>query len=83
MILGLDKNDVPIQKALKYMALFLLGETELRDRKEKKHDWELLTRLFVSTWVRIIDSNNSIANLEAQKWAKVISAGFEGDIFKF
>ncbi|GAB6109500.1 hypothetical protein [Fusibacter bizertensis] len=79
--LGLDKNDMPIQKALKYMELFLLGEIELRDRKEKKHDWELLTRLFVSTWIRMIDSTNNIANLEAEKWAKVVSAGFVDEVF--
>jgi len=47
LILGLDKDDKIIQRALTYMKKYLNRELDLRDYKEKKHDWDLLTRLFV------------------------------------
>ncbi|MBN2835520.1 MAG: hypothetical protein JXR48_11205 [Candidatus Delongbacteria bacterium] len=74
--LGLDNHDAPVKKVLSYMESYLRGEIELRDRVEKKHDWGLLTRLFVATWILRIDSNSRLAIKEAEKWAKVVSAGF-------
>jgi len=79
--LGLTKDDEPIKKALNYMELYLHGEINLRDRVEKRHDWTLLTRLFVITWIRLFDKENKIANAEAQKWAQVVSEGFVGGAF--
>lgn len=76
LILGLDKNDEPIRKAFEYMEKYLLRELDLRDRKEKKHDWDLLTRLFVATWMLIIDPSNELANEIAKDWAKIITHAF-------
>ncbi len=76
LILGLDKEDEPIQKVLHYMERYLLGEIDLRDYKEKKHDWSLLTRLFVSTWILKIDKTNSHALKIAENWAKIVSYAF-------
>ncbi len=53
--LGLDKDDAPIKKAINHMESFLDGDIELEDYVEKKHDWALLTRLFVATWVLTYD----------------------------
>ena len=79
IILGLDKHDEVIQKALAYMEKYLLGELDLRDRKEKKHDWGMLTRLFVATWILKIDSSNDLAKEIANDWGKVITHAFSGD----
>lgn len=79
LILGLDKNDEVIQKALIYMKKYLLEELELRDRKEKKHDWNMLTRLFVATWILKIDSSNDLAKEIAKDWAKIITHAFSGN----
>lgn len=79
LILGLDKNDQPIQKTLSYMEKYLLRQLDLRDRKEKKHDWDLLTRLFVATWILIIDPSNALAMEIARDWAKIITHAFSGD----
>ncbi|MEJ6951373.1 hypothetical protein [Natronospora cellulosivora (SeqCode)] len=79
--LGLDKDDEVIEKALIYMEFYLLKELELRDYKEKKYDWELLSRLFVATWLRIIDPYNVTAREVAEKWGKIVSFAFSGDKF--
>ncbi|KAB3538569.1 hypothetical protein F8154_01365 [Alkaliphilus pronyensis] len=81
LILGLDKEDEPIKKALNYMEKYLLGELDLRDYKEKKHDWDLLTRLFVSTWVLIIDPSNALAIETAKDWASIITYAFSKEKF--
>lgn len=81
LTLGLDKNDEPIIKAVRYMEAYLKDELDLRDYKEKRHDWQLLTRLFVSTWLLRIDSENRLASREAQKWAAVVTEGFTGGAF--
>lgn len=79
LILGLDKHDEVIRKALIYMEKYLVGESELRDRKEKKHDWDMLTRLFVATWILKIDPSNYLAKGIAKDWAKIITHAFSGD----
>lgn len=66
-----------------YMESYLRGEIELRDRVEKKHDWTLLTRLFVSTWLLKFDRENKLARAEAEKWAAVVTAGFKGHAFDY
>lgn len=81
LILGLDKNDQPIQNSLGYMEKYLLGQLDLRDRKEKKHDWHLLTRLFVATWILLIDSSNTLAKEIAKDWAKIITHAFSGNAY--
>lgn len=78
LVLGLDKNDEVIQKPLVYMEKYLCGELDLRDRKEKKHDWNVVTKLFVATWILIFDPSNSLAKGIAEDWAKVITHGFSG-----
>jgi hypothetical protein len=78
LILGLEKHDLPIKKAQNYMERYLLGELDLRDRTEKKHDWDLLTRLFVATWILRVDSSNPVAMEIAEDWAAVITHAFSG-----
>lgn len=79
LILGLDKADRSIYKALTYMKKYLNRDIDLRDRKEKKHDWDLLTRLFVATWILKIDPSNRQAKEIAENWAKVITHAFSGN----
>jgi len=79
LILGLDKDDEAIQRALIYMKQFLNRELDLRDYKEKKHDWDLLTRLFVATWILRIEPSNAEATAIAKDWAKVITYAFSED----
>lgn len=79
--LGLDKNDSPVQEAVRYMHQFMNGERELRDRVEKKHDWKKLTRLFVTTWLLIIDEDDDTAKEEAKMWAQTVKAGFKNNSF--
>ncbi|WP_026477711.1 hypothetical protein [Alkaliphilus transvaalensis] len=81
LILGLDKEDEPIKKALAYMEKYLLREVDLRDYKEKKHDWDLLTRLFVAAWLLIIDPSNVLALEIANDWAKIITYGFSEEAY--
>lgn len=74
--LGLDKADTSITLAINYMESFLKDEICLRDYPEKKHDWNLLTKLFVSTWILKYDYQNEIALSIATKWANIINESF-------
>ncbi|MFW6016736.1 MAG: hypothetical protein ACOCRK_09890 [bacterium] len=78
---GLDKDDEVLHRALTYMEFFLLEELELRDYKEKKYDWDLLTKSFVATWIKILDPGNVLAKEIAEKWGKIIGHAFSGDKF--
>lgn len=79
LILGLDKNNQTIQRAFCYMEKYLNRELDLRDYKEKKHDWDLLTRLFVATWMLIIEPSNVQARAIANDWAKIITYAFSAN----
>lgn len=79
--LGLDLNDEPIKKVINYMESYMRKEIELIDYNEKKHDWSLLTRLFVSTWLLRLDKDNIIATEEAKKWVNVIKKAFSEGLY--
>ncbi len=79
--LGLDRHDPPMAKALSYLESYMKGEIQLRDRREKKHDWDLLSRLFVTTWIRLLDRDNPLIVAESQKWAEVVSAAYRSGKF--
>lgn len=81
VILGLDSTDEPIKKVVEYMEKHLLGELELRDRVEKKHNWRLFTHLIVATWLRILDPKNVLALEIAKDWADVIIRAFSSDVY--
>jgi len=76
--LGFDRSRDSIGQALRYMKKFLKGEVRLRDRREKKHDWDLLTKLFVSAWILIFEPDNREAGDFADSWAGIISHAFSG-----
>ncbi|GMQ65009.1 hypothetical protein [Vallitalea maricola] len=80
-VLGLDYRDEPIKKIVEYMEKHLLGEIELRDRVEKKHNWILFTHLIVATWLRIIDPDNQLAYKVAKDWADVITGAFSSNTY--
>ncbi|GMQ59871.1 hypothetical protein AN1V17_42710 [Vallitalea sediminicola] len=81
VILGLDSTDEPMKKAVEYMEKHLLGELELRDRVEKKHNWRLFTHLIVATWLRTLDSKNVLALEIAKDWADVIIRAFSSGTY--
>ncbi|GKX28802.1 hypothetical protein SH1V18_12820 [Vallitalea longa] len=81
IILGLDHTDEPMKRIVEYMEKHLLGEIELKDRVEKKHNWTLFTHLIAATWVRIIDPNNLLALEIANDWANIIISAFSSDIY--
>ncbi|WDV45141.1 hypothetical protein PV797_16685 [Clostridiaceae bacterium M8S5] len=83
LTVGLDINDEPIKKVLGYMNSYMLGEIVLRDYNEKKHDWGLLTKLFVATWMVRIDTSNELAINMAEKWAQIITHAFSEDTYDY
>jgi len=75
-ILGFTIDDVPIQKAVSYMRSCLSGESQIPDRREKLHDWDLFTSLMLSAWIRRFDPEDKLAGDAAKKWAEIISSSF-------
>ena len=74
--LGYTLEDPPIQRAVAYMQDCLAGRRTMPDRREKLHNWELFTKLMLSTWVRIFTAEDANANQVAQQWAEVIGSSF-------
>lgn len=79
--LGFTMEDECIQKAVGYMNDCMTGRKEIPDRKEKIQDWEIFSQLMLATWIRTFDHHHAAANRVAQKWAEVITAGFESGVF--
>lgn len=75
-ILGLNENDVPVQKAVKYMESCLKGEIDIPDRREKFRDWEIFRSLMFATWIKIFSPQNRHAMDIAEKWANIIENAF-------
>jgi hypothetical protein len=78
-ILGYTLEDESIQKAVLYMNNCLTGKSQIPDRREKLHDWDIFTSLMLSSWIRRFTKDNQSANNTAKKWASVIKAAFTGN----
>ena len=78
LILGLDADDEPIQKAFLYMEKYLKNEIDYRDGKEAFSDWREITELFTAAWMLEIDGQSKIAGTVADKWANLITRCFTG-----
>lgn len=80
-ILGYTMEDEPIQKAVAYMGDCLSGAKQIPDRREKRHDWDIFTRLMLSAWIRRFTEENEKANQIADTWAGIITHAFSGGGF--
>ena len=79
-ILGLTKDDEPIARAIAYM------EQNLKQPfptvfHEKKHDSKTYGDLMLAAWLMLFDPRNKAALVIANKWAKIISAAFQGGVY--
>lgn len=77
-ILGLDYNDLCIQRAVSYMDRFLQGMEEFPDRREKLHDWTVFTNLMAAAQIRMFSPENKSAQIIANKWKEIIEYAFSG-----
>lgn len=74
--LGYTIEDECIQKAVSYMSGCLVGKSNIPDRREKVHDWNIFTSMILATWIRRFTYDNPDANRVAKQWAGVISSAF-------
>lgn len=81
--LGFSMEDAPIQKAVDCMTSCLRGERKIDDYWEKTLDWDLFTKLMLSTWVKIFDPNNEVALAFAKRWANVIEKAFANGTYNY
>ena len=79
--LGFTIEDAPIRKAVDCMTSCLRGERKIDNYWEKTHDWNLFTKLMLSTWVKLFEPNNEIALSFARQWAYVIEQAFKGGTY--
>ena len=79
--LGFSLEDEPIRRAADTMLSCLRGERKIDDYWEKGHDWDLFTRMMLSTWVRMFDPDNETALVLARKWATVLEHAFAGGAY--
>lgn len=75
-ILGFTIEDAPIRKAVDCMNSCLRGERRIDDYWEKTMDWNLFTKLMLSTWVKIYEPDNELALCFGRQWANVIEKAF-------
>lgn len=80
-ILGYTIDDSCIQKAVQYMHDCLIGIKEIPDRCEKLHDWDIFTRLMLSTWIRRFTKDDASANEVADTWVHIISEAFKSGTY--
>jgi len=75
-LLGFTILDEPIKKAVTCMVSCLNGEREIDNYSEKNRDWDLFTKLMLSTWVRIFQPQNGVALECAKYWVTMIENDF-------
>lgn len=75
--LGFTIADEPIWKSVNCMVSCLRGERKIDDYWEKGRDWELFTKLMLSTWVRIFEPDNEVALEFAKHWTNIIEEAFK------
>lgn len=75
-LLGFMINDEPIRRAVDCMVACLNGERKIDNYREKTRDWDLFTKLMLSTWVKIFDPNNVTALECAKYWVSLIEDAF-------
>ena len=80
-VLGYTIDDKPVKKAVRYMNDCLTGKIKIPDREEKLHNWNVYTKLMLSTWIRIFTDENKAANKTAAKWRDIISAAFKNSLY--
>ena len=79
-ILGLTKEDEPINRAIAYMEENLIQPFPTVFH-EKKHDAKTYGDLMLATWIRLFDANNEAALAVAKKWTKIISFAFQDGVY--
>lgn len=72
-------KDEPIRKAVDCMLACLNGERKIDNYREKSRDWDLFTKLMLSTWVRIFEPDNKTALECAKYWVNMIETDFAND----
>lgn len=80
-ILGFTLEDEPIQRAVSCIVSCLRGERKIDNYSEKGHDWNLFTKLMLSTWIRQFDSGNEDAIVFAKHWANIIEQAFVNGVY--
>lgn len=80
-ILGYNFGDEPIQKTVKYMSDCLSGAKQIPDRQEKLHNWDIFTKLMLSTWICKFTKENDTANKIADSWSAIISSAFTDNVY--
>ncbi|NLM62032.1 MAG: hypothetical protein GX193_08145 [Clostridiales bacterium] len=76
-ILGLTKEDEPIQRALMYIRSCLSGERQIPDRREKVINWDAFEAHMFATWLRLFDPDDPQALPIARFWADIIAYAFQ------
>jgi len=74
-ILGLTRDDEPIQRAVEYMQQ-CINQPQHPIFNEISHDPKIYSDLMLSTWLRLFDAENEAAKPIAGKWVKIIEAAF-------
>lgn len=75
-ILGLTKEDEPVQRALLYIRRCLSGELQPPDRREKVINWDAFEKHMLATWLRLFDPDDPEALPVARFWADIITYAF-------
>lgn len=78
-LLGFTIEDKPIRKAVDCMTACLSGERKIDNYREKTRDWDLFTRLMLSTWIRIFEPDNELALECAKYWVNRIEDAFNDE----
>jgi integrase len=80
-ILGLTKDDEPINKALNYMRGILLGKIQPPDRREKVLNWDAFEAHMTAAWIRLFAPNDGLALPVARMWAEIVTLSFANGTF--
>ena len=80
-ILGLTKDDEPVDRALCYLRDCLSGKLQPPDRREKVLNWDVFEAHMIAAWIRIFVPDDLLALPVARMWADIITLSFSTGAF--
>jgi hypothetical protein len=82
-VLGLNKDDEPIKRAIAYMERLLTGETPDPDRTEKSPHWAVNRPRLIAADILRFDRENKIALEIAKRWVSVMEQACANGVVDF
>ena len=80
-VLGLTRDDPPIQRALDYLHAVMAHRAVPPDRREKGLHWDRFEQMIAAAWIRVFSPQDEPAREVARFWAELMQGALAAGTF--